>query len=405
MQETNVTPRLFDSEVHNSSEKRLRVLLNANYLRFSALSDFVQKFSEAEHAQRKAQGKAGKKVLPATKSIVAATLGCELFNDLVSLEIPVDEHLGVTELEQRRAQQASLLSAFISQKSPALGLVPPFGVDEICYEFIDMWQPTARTYDELAQTLHRALQAKTAGELPDWFHRVAPQLEDASWSSEMLPKAVVYEALALLKVADKASLTPAIWYSLAWLAMRENLGIAATALANTNEFSKTSRATNILQLLWESGIIYAGIQLARMHHDLLASNRINLQRAEQVIDQVLRQYEISPNCSEVLTTFESHAELFQTYNTIKIDALRNAEAPARVLQLTQEILAAGTYAARLGFEGFAACVMSILEPDLPELQGQGNEEIFALREKISGYPEAEAFCRHSAELALANRRR
>lgn len=405
MQETNVTPRFFDSEVQNSSEKRLRVLLDANYPRFSALSDFMQRLSEAEHAQRKAQGTVGKKVLPATKSIVAATLGCELFKDLASLKIPVDEHLGVAELEQRRAQQASLLCAFISEKSPALGLVPPSCVDEICSEFIDMWQPTARTYDELAQTLHRALQAKIVGELPAWFHRVAPQLEDASWSSEVLPKAVVYEALALLTVADEASLTPAIWCNLAWPMMRENLGIAATALANTNEFSKTIRATNILQLLWASGIIYAGIQLARMHHDLLASNRINLQRAEQVIDQVLRQYEVSPNRSVVLTTSESHAELFQTYNTIKIDALRNAEEPARVLQLTQEILAAGTYAARLGFEGFAACVMSILAPDLPELQGQGNEEIFALREKISCYPEAEAFCRHSAELALANRRR
>lgn len=405
MQETNVTPRLFDSVVQNSSEKRLRTLLEANYPRFAAISEFEQKLSEAEHAQRKAEGRAGKKVLPATKTIVAATLGCKRFNDLASLEIPVDEHLGVPELEQRLTQQASLLSAFISEQSPALGLVPPSCLDEICCEFVDMWQPTARTYDELSQTLHRALQAKIAGELPEWFNRVAPQLEDASWSSEILPKTLVYEALALLKVADEASLTPAIWYKLAWPAMRENLGIAATALANTSEFAKTTRAANIFQLLWESGIIYAGIQLARMHHDLLASNRINLQRAEQVINQVFHQYETSPNRSEVFTTSESHAELFRTFNTIKIAALRDAEEPARVLQLTQEILAAGSYAARLGFEGFSACVMSILAPDLPELQGQGNEEIFALRKKISRYPQAEAFCRHSAELALANRRR
>lgn len=405
MQETNVPPRLFDAVVQNSSEKRLRALLKAGYARFSIVSEFEQRLGKAEHDQRKAEDKTSKKVLPATKSIVAATQGCERFNDLTSLEIPVDEHLGVNELEQRRARQAALLSAFISQKSPDLGLAPISCVDEICCEFIDMWQPTARTYDELAQTIHRALRAKIAGELPDWFQRVAPQLEDASWSSEILPKAVVYEALALLKVGDAASLTPAIWYNPAWLVMRENLGIAATALANTSEFAKTSRATSIFQLLWESGIIYAGIQLARMHHDLLASNRINLKRAEQVIDQVFHQYEISPDRSVVFTTSDSHAELFQTYNTIKIDALRRAEDPAQVLRLTQEILAAGTYAANLGFEGFAACVMSILAPDLPELHGQGNEEIFALRVKISRYPEAEAFCRHSAELALANRRR
>lgn len=92
-----------------------------------------------------------------------------------------------------------------------------------------------------------------------------------------------------------------------------------------------------------------------------------------------------------------------TYNTIKINVLREAQDPFQVFQLTQQILAAGTYAARLGFEGFAACVMSILAPDLPELQGQGNEEIFALRQKISRYPLAEAFCMASAKLALANR--
>lgn len=403
MQETNVTPRLFDSEVLNSSEKRLRMLLGENYPTFHYLTVFEQKLREAEHQQRKAQGKAGKKVLPATKTILAATLGCEFFKDLPKLAIPVDEHLGVIELEQRRAQQASLLSAFILEKSPALGLVPSQSVEQLCSEFINMWQPTTRTYDELAQTIHRALEAKSAGELPEWFNRLSPQLEEASWRSEILPKALVHEALALLKVADEASLTPAIWNKSAWPSMRENLGIAATCLANTMEFSKTLRATNILRLLWESGNIYAGIQLARMYHDLLAPNRLNLQQAGEVIDQVLKQYEASPNRSGIFTTSDTHAELFKTYNTIKIDALREAQDPSQVFQLTQQILAVGTYAARLGFEGFAACVMSILAPELPELQGQGNEEIFALRKKISRYPQAEAFCKASAALALANR--
>lgn len=91
------------------------------------------------------------------------------------------------------------------------------------------------------------------------------------------------------------------------------------------------------------------------------------------------------------------------YNTIKINVLREAQDPIQVFQLTKQILAAGTYATGLGFDGFAACVMSILAPDLPELQGQGNEEIFALRKKISRYPLAEAFCKDSAKLALANR--
>ena len=403
MQKINVTPRLFDSEVLNSSEKRLRILLEANHTKFRSLTVFEQKLGEAEHKQRKAQGKAGKKVLPATKTIVAAIFGCEYFKDIPKLAIPVDEHLSVIELNQRRAQQASLLNTFILEKSPDLGLAPPQSLYQLCSEFIEMWQPTTRTYDELVQTIYYALEAQSAGKLPDWFNRLSPQLEKASWNSEVLPKALVYEALALLKVADEASLTPAIWNSLAWPLMRENLGIAATCLANTAEFSKTIRATNILELLWESGIIYAGVQLARMYHDLLAPNRLNLQRAEEVISQVFKQYEASSNRSGLFTTSDSHAEFFMTYNTIKINVLREAQDPFQVFQLTQQILAAGTYAARLGFEGFAACVMSILAPDLPELQGQGNEEIFALRQKISRYPLAEAFCKASAKLALANR--
>jgi len=404
MQDAHVTPRLFDSEVINASEKRLRTLLKANYSKFRFITSFEQKLSEAEHEQQKAQGKSGKRVLPATKTIVAAVLGCELFRDLPRLAIPVDEHLGSAELCQRRQQQASMLSAFLLKKSTALGLILPSSLDLHCRDFIDMWQPTTRTYDELAQTIHRASEAKNAGKLPEWFIRLSPQLEDASWGSEILPKALVYEALALLKVGDEASLTPNIWNRLAWLLMRENLGIAAINLANSEEFSKTSRAANILEIVWESGVIYAGVQLARMYQHVLAPNRLSLQRAEEVIDKVLKQYKESPNRMAIFTTAKSHAELFQTYNIVKIDALREAEDPHKVFQLTMQILAACTDAARLGFEGFAACALSILAPELPELQGEGNEELFALRKKISRYPQAEAFCQALAESVLPSRR-
>lgn len=404
MLETNITPQLFDSEVLINSEKRLRVLLEADFPKFHFLTEFERKLREKGHDQRKTTGRAGKKALPVTKTIVATTLGLEFFKVLPSLAIPVDEHLNGFELDQRRAEQASQLSAFISEKALSLGLVTVPSENALCREFIEMWQPTARTYDKLAETLHRASQAKHAGELPVWFKRLAPQLEAASYRLEVLPEIVVYEALALLKFADETSLTPTIWNTPAWPAMREHLGIAVIELTDTHEFSGTNRAVNILQLLWESGNLYAGIQLAWTHHGSISSNPISLRKAEEVIDQVFSAYETSPNPTGIFPTAMSHAELFQTYNTIKIDALRNAQDPSRILQLTREIIAAGTYAARLGFEGFAACVMSILAPWLPELQGQGNEEIFALREKISTYPEAEAFCRHSAELALANRK-
>lgn len=405
MNQANVTPRLFDSEVLNSSEKRLRTLLDANYSKFHFFTQFAQKLSEAEHEQRKTEGRAGKKVLPATKTLVAATLGCDRFTELPSLGISVDENLSVTELAHRHAQQAHQLCAIFMEKSSTFGLTPPSDVEELCNEFIRMWQPTTRTYDELVQTLYRAAEAKTAGEFPEWFRRLSPQLEAASGGTVKVSKALVYEALALMKIEDETSPKSAIWSNPAWLVMRENLAIVATALANTSEFSKTCRAANIYQVLWDSGIIYAGIHLARMYHDLMASNRLDPQRAEDVIDTVMKQYEASPSRSAIFTTQESHAELFQTYLTIKVSALRASHDPHRVLQLTKEILAAGTNASRLRFEGFVAFVMSILAPELPELQGQGNEEIFDLRAHISRYPEAEAFCRDSAELALASRRR
>ncbi|MDP0902145.1 hypothetical protein, partial [Klebsiella pneumoniae] len=66
MQKINVTPRLFDSEVINSSEKRFRILLEANHSNFRSLTVFVHKLGVAEHKLRKAQGNSGKNVLAAT---------------------------------------------------------------------------------------------------------------------------------------------------------------------------------------------------------------------------------------------------------------------------------------------------------------------------------------------------
>lgn len=186
--------------------------------------------------------------------------------------------------------------------------------------------------------------------------------------------------------------------------MRENLGIAATRLANTDEFSKTIRAVKILEPLWDSGIIYAGLQVAQMYHHLLTPNRLSLERAEKVIDQVFAQYLTAPYPSQVFTTSESEAELLQTYISVKIDVLRRAEDPEQILRLTQQIIESVVRATTCGFKEFADCALSILAPWLPELQNQGNEELFALREKISCYPKAEAFCQYMAKLALSNYR-
>ena len=405
MQKTNVTPRLYTNDLITRAEKRLRTLLHAGYQQFCFLTEFEHKLSEAEHEQRKAKGIAGKSALPATKTIMAATLGCERFSELHRQALTVDEHLGGTELDQRLAHQASLLCAFISKNSSALGLVVPPSLHDLCTDFIDMWQPTACTPDELTQTIHRALQAKAAEELPDWFARHARPLESACWNEDLLlPKTVVYEALAMLKVADRESMTPAIWNTMAWHQMRENLGIAANRLANTEEFSKTIRAVKILELLWESGIIYAGLQVAQMYHHVLTPNRLSLERAEKVIDKVFVQYLTSPNFPQVFTTSESEAALFVTYNVVKIDTLRGSEDPDQILRLTQQIIEAAMHASGRGFKEFGVCAMSILTPWLPELQNEGNEGLFALREKISRYPKAEAYCEFVAELVLAKRR-
>ena len=405
MQKTNVTPRLYTNDLITRAEKRLRTLLHADYQQFRFLTQFEHKLSEAEHEQRKAKGTAGKSALPATKTIMAATLGCERFSELHKQAINVDEHLGGTELDQRLALQASLLCTFISESSSALGQTPPPSLHDLCTDFIDMWQPTACTPDELTQTIHCALQAKAAGELPDWFARHARPLESACWKEDLLlPKTVVYEALAMLKVGDKESLTPAIWNTAAWHHMRENLGIAANRLANTEEFSKTIRAVKILELLWDSGIIYAGLQVAQMYHHVLTPNRLSLERAEKVIDKVFFQYLTSPNFPQVFTTSESEAALFATYNEVKIDNLRGSEDPDQILRLTQQIIEAAMHATGRGFKEFADCALSILAPSLQELQNQGNEEFFALRDKISRFPKAEAYCEYVAKLVLAKRK-
>ncbi|KPG95890.1 hypothetical protein AEQ67_18205 [Pseudomonas sp. RIT-PI-q] len=405
MQKTNVTPRLYTNDLITRAEKRLRALLHAGYQQFCFLTEFEHKLSEAEHEQRKAKGIAGKSALAATKTIMAATLGCERFSELHKQPLTVDEHLGGTELDQRLAHQASLLCAFISKNSSGLGMVTPPSLHELCTDFIDMWQPTACTPDELTQTIHRALQAKAAGELPDWFARHARPLESACWNEDLLlPKTVVYEALAMLKVADRESMTPAIWNTMAWHQMRENLGIAASRLAKTEEFSKTIRAVKILELLWESGIIYAGLQVAQMYHHVLTPNRLSLVRADKVIDKVFVQFLTSPNFPPVFITSESEAALFETYISVKIDVLRRTEDSGKILRLTQQIIDLVVYAKGRGFKEFADCALSILAPWLPELQNQGNEEFFALRDKISRYPKAEAYCQYMANLALSNYR-
>jgi hypothetical protein len=405
----NKTARSFDSQLISSAVTRLRDLLDSQFPQFEFLCQFEAQLSLAEHAVRVADGRAGKKPLRATKSIMAATLNAEQFSDIVKQSLTVDEDLVLANVGTRRNQQAARLCTFINEQCPALGLTPPLSPLAMCEKFIDAWQPTMCAPDEYPETLLRASRAKAAGELPAWFKKVAPKLEAASQDDEVsLPKKTVYEALALLTISDEVSLTPDVWHSLQWKIMRENLGFAAVKLANSGESAKSIRATQILEQLWKSGIVYAGVQLAWMYFDLISPKRLNKQHAEKIIDETYSQY-LKESCSgPVFTAKDSDAELYRMYSTIKVDAIRHAEDPVDVERLTKQMLDAALAAAELRFEGFAALTLSTLVPDFQPLQDAENEEFFELRKKISKFPQAEAYCRQLVEseqvIAMKQRR-
>ncbi|WP_411561637.1 hypothetical protein [Pseudomonas shirazensis] len=404
MIKSDSTPRLFDSKVISTSNKRLGALLEARYSKFQFITDFELALRAAEHERLKAKGQYSDMTKPATKSIMAATLNCNWFNELHLQALPIDEHLSTAELSQRRAEQGAQLWAFIAQRSRALGLETPSVLVDICGDFIEMWQPTTCTYDELTETICRAQDAKRDGLLPSWFDRLYPLLAEACDGSGFAPKSAVYEALALLKVADEASITSRIWRSLAWPDMRINVAITATRLANAEEFSTTSRAANILETLWGFGDIYAGVQLTQMLHHVLPPHRRCLKRAEVIIDEIMLQYQANPGRQNLFGLRDTHVELFVTYNETKIAVLQKAEAPDQILHLTQHFIETALYACQAGLKEFAACTMAILRPDLPELQGRDFEELFDLRKKISRYPAAEAYCRIMANRAMGLRR-
>jgi len=398
MKLVNKTARSFDHELISNSVTRLRHLLDSHFPQFEFLSQFEHQLSLAEHAKRKAKGPAGKAPLRATKSIMAAVLGADSFSEIHAQSLTVDEDLVLANLGRRRKQQAARLCVFVNEQSLALGLTAPLSPLEMCDDFIDVWQPTMCAPDEYPETLLRASRAKAAGELPSWFQRVAPKLESASRPpEEQLPKKVVYEALALLKIANEEVITPTIWRSRAWLVMRENLGIAAVQLANTREGAKTIRATRVLEHLWESGLVYSGIQLARMYFHLNSPKRLNEQLAAEIIEKTYAQYLAEPIPSALFTCKESEAELYRMYATIKSEEIRHSDDPLDVLSLTTQLVDAALKASEAHFEGFGALVMCVLVPDFPHIHSAGNEQFFELREKIARFPEAESYCRQMAD--------
>lgn len=400
MQYINTITRLFDSKLVNISEKRLRRLLDSQYPQFEYFSELEHKLCLAEHVKRIAEGKVGKTPLRATKSIMAATLGVKLFSCIDKQRFSVDEDLELAQFDERRLQQVTLLYTYIKEQSCFLEYPHPEPLFTMCEDFIALWQPTICTPDEYPEALLRALQAKAKGELPHWFQRVGPKLKAAINEPKLSTKKTVCEALALLKIGDESSLTSNIWYSLDWRLMREHLGIIAVDLANTGGNAKSILSINALKSLWESGIIYAGVQIARMYFDLISPKRLNKLRAEEIIDQTYAQYlSEQPNSFDIPMLKASEVELYRVYNIIKFDALSHAVTALDIQRLTKQIIEAALAAASLRFDGFAAVVLSILVPEFPPMQDSGNESFFELRQKISKYPKAEAYCHQMAKSA------
>ncbi len=407
MKTVNKTARSFDSNLAKQAEKNLRDLLKSPFPQFAFLTSFEEYLRQAELAKKQATGYEGPAIW-ATKSLTAATVGAERFTDLHKLLLKVDEDIPLAQVNKRRKQQAANLCAFIVELSSSLGLTPPEKLLLLCDDFIEIWQPTMFAPDAYPETLQKVARAKALGELPALFTKVAAKLDDASRDeTQPLHNKVVYEALSLLKIADEESLTAQHWNSIKWLAMREDLGMAAVRMANTREDAKTIRAALILEHLWDKGIVYAGIQLARMYYHLVSPSRVNKRYAAGVIDSAYTTYKSAPNPSSIFITKDSEAELYRTYNTIKTDAIRHASDPDEVLSLSKQVVEASLEAAGHRFEGFAACLLSILTPDFAPLQRQDNQEFFELREKISTFPAAEAYCQQiasSAEVEALKRR-
>ncbi|WP_095194381.1 hypothetical protein [Pseudomonas sp. Irchel 3A7] len=397
MKSANKTPRSFDSNAAKQTEQNLRALLKAPSSQFAFLASFEQQLRQAELAEKQANGYEGPAIW-ATKSIVAATIGAERFTDLPKLLLKVDEDIPLSTVNKRRKQQAANLCAYIIEQATLLELTPPEKLLLLCDSFIEVWQPMMYAPDAYPETLLRVARAKASGELPALFTKVAAKLDAAS-SDESLPlhNKTVYEALSLLKIADEESLTTAHWGSRSWLAMREDLGIAAVRMANTRESTKTIRAALILEHLWEQGIVYAGVQLARMYFHVVSPNRVDKTYAAEVIDAAYSEYKSEPIPSSIFTMKDSEAELFQTYNTIKTDAVQHAQDPDDVLKFSKQMIEAALTAAGHRFEGFAAFVLSILTPDFAPMQNAENEVFFKLREKISTFPMAEAYCQQMAQ--------
>jgi len=391
------TPRSFDSNAAKQTEQNLRALLKALPPQLSFISTFEQGLRQVELAEKQADGYKGPAIW-ATKSIVAATLGADRFADVPKLLLKVDEDIPLSTVNKRRKQQAANLFAYITKQHSLFDSALPENLLVLCHDFIEVWQPTMYAPDAYPETLMRVARAKAQGELPSLFAKVATKLDTASRDeSQPLHNKTVYEALSLLKLADEESLTAEHWGSRRWLAMREDLGIAATRMANTRECTKTIRAALILEHLWEQRIVYAGVQLARMYFHVIAPNRVDKAHAAEVIDTAYAQYNSASNPSSIFTMRDSEAELFRIYNTIKIDAVQHANDPDDVMKLTTQVIEAGLAAAAHRFEGFAACVLSIVTPDFAPLQNAENESFFELRQRISTFPMAEAHCQKMAQ--------
>lgn len=144
----------------------------------------------------------------------------------------------------------------------------------------------------------------------------------------------------------------------------------------------------------KAGHEYASIQAAHMFAGKLNENRIDLDLAENLIDNVEAQIEASRfHCSTGL-----YGEYLQTKLNIKLKLISTALPADELTRVTTDLIHTLMTGARYRIEGFAAACIGFIAPDAaPKLGICDIQEFCAARAIISQCWAAEQLCQDQAK--------
>ncbi|MCA6939909.1 hypothetical protein LF927_01720 [Pectobacterium polaris] len=330
--------------------------------------------------------------------LLTAIFGVNKLNEIEAQALIVDEALPWKQVIQRRKDQAEALEQFIRLHAPVLAFSVPENLLVQCMYLVDLVQPLAVAEDKYAANFHEVAQAKEEGRL---IEKALEVYENLVINPD--PKqADVYQAIALHFLEDD----PVIRSSPRWEMLLLEVGTIATDWINTGEPVKTWRGILALSAMSKLGEVYAGMQVAQSLFHKADIPRIDKRLALDIIEEVFEHYRQRRKNGPVFAAPGSEGELFQNYNTIVGEAIRNSDEPEEISRLTQNLLTVLLEGAEMRMPGFAACALCILTPGFPPLHDTDdpeNDRLFALRHKISGFPAAEAYCHQLSETAQVKR--